>query len=264
MGLLVDLRSSPDAAPVIAQANAAFAGAFTATAAVTDFGPNAARSYATFEGWRPNAADASLTVSFTSAQTIDYIGVVCIGAVSTTTVRASTSTNGVTFVDRGAAQDAGQGAILWLLDSLSSITEVRMRVQNGNVSGFRLAVLMAGQRTTMQRNIYVGHTPITYGRTTEITSNRSESGQFLGRVVRRRSLGTSITMSNLTPTFYRNTLDPVLRAMEEQPAFWSWRPEAAFDNEVAYAWASGDAQVVNQRPNGMMQVSFDLNSGPFA
>ncbi|MEE4384158.1 MAG: hypothetical protein V2J02_19335 [Pseudomonadales bacterium] len=264
MGLLVDERAAPDAQPVLAYANPAFAGAFSATNAATGFPAQAARSYATYEGWRPTGADSNLTVAFAAPQTVDYMAAVCIGGAPDTTIRPFLSTDGSTYTPQSAPQDADEGAILWLLDSVASVDAVRFQVVNGNVAGFRLAVVMAGQRTELERRIYVGHSPITRSRQVETTSNRSESGQFLGRIVRRTSLATSVSMGNLTPSFVRNTLDPAFVAMQQQPAFWAWRPEAAFATEVAYAWMQGDPQVVNQRPNGMMQISFELGSGPFA
>lgn len=264
MGLLVDERTTPDEQPVLAYANPAFDGSFSATNAATGFPALAARSYATYEGWRPTSADADLTISLDGAETIDYMAAVCIGAAADTTIRPWLTTDGSTYVAQSAAQDADEGAILWLLDSVASVDAVRFQVVNGNIAGFRLAVVMAGQRTELERRIYVGHSPITRSRQVETTSNRSESGQFLGRIVRRTSLATSVSMGNLTPAFVRNTLDPAFVAMQQQPAFWAWRPEAAFATEVAYAWMQGDPQVVNQRPNGMMQISFELGSGPFA
>ena len=136
----------------------------------------------------------------------------------------------------------------------------KLRVRFRGQSQFvRLGVLYAGRSITLQRSIYVGHTPVTMGRQATRIGGLTEGGQYAGEIVRRRSLRTSVQLQNLTPTWYRDILDPFIGQADRNPAFWIWRPET-YPNEVAYAWLTGDPQPSNQRSNGMMQISFDLEA----
>jgi hypothetical protein len=91
----------------------------------------------------------------------------------------------------------------------------------------------------------------------KITNARSESGNFLGRIVINEMTETSVSMQNLTPDWYRSQLDPFIRASKETPFFFAWRP-GDYPNEVGYAWITDDPQPSNQRSNGMMQIDFQM------
>jgi hypothetical protein len=120
-----------------------------------------------------------------------------------------------------------------------------------------IAVWYVGEILILQRRLYVGHVPLPFGRRTTISTGRSESGQFLGRIKRRGFLESSIDMNNLTPDWVRENLDPFIVAAETQPFFWAWRP-SDYPLETGYAWLTDDPQVVNSRANGMMQVSLSM------
>lgn len=147
-----------------------------------------------------------------------------------------------------------------------------LRFDTTPASGFRLkidggsdmaeiAILYCGELLELQRRIYVGHTPIPYGRVSTIQSGRSESGNFLGRVVLQERLESGVELQNLTPNWYRESLDPFIRIAKTRPFFYSWRP-ASYPEEVGFCWLTNDPQPVNQLPNGMMQIA--LNLGGFA
>ena len=137
--------------------------------------------------------------------------------------------------------------------SLQAI-RLRMAVGNGAPSA---AVLYVGKLLIVQRRIYVGHTPIPFGRRTQITNGRSESGNFLGRIVTGESRETLVAFSNLTPSFYRTEMEPFIEVAQETPFFFGWRP-STYPDEVGYAYLTNDPQPSNQRSNGMMQIELQL------
>jgi hypothetical protein len=120
-----------------------------------------------------------------------------------------------------------------------------------------IGVLYVGRILTLQRRIYVGHTPLPFGRDTTVSVGVSEEGEFLGRTVRRRMYTSTVQMGNITPLWYREYLDPFFEAAASIPFFWAWRP-GPYPNEVGYAWLNGDGRATNQRPNGMMEISFNM------
>lgn len=125
----------------------------------------------------------------------------------------------------------------------------------GMSSAVRLAVLFVGKTLRFQRKLYVGHTPITFGRRRQIVGGVSESGQLLAPIIRREWVETAISLQHLTPDWYRESLDPWIA--NGRFAFFAWRPET-YPNEVAYVQIVGDPQVSNQLPNGMMQVTINV------
>jgi hypothetical protein len=120
-----------------------------------------------------------------------------------------------------------------------------------------IGVLYLGAVLTLERRIHVGHTPIQLGRAREVSSGISESGQYLGRVLRSETFETSVSLQNLTADHFYDELDPFLDAAAVTPFFWARRPTGRPD-EVVFGWMQGDAKVENQRNNGMMQVSWKM------
>jgi hypothetical protein len=136
------------------------------------------------------------------------------------------------------------------------LTSIRIRMQPG-LAAPTIAALYAGKLLVLQRRIYVGHTPINYGRKAKITNARSESGNFLGRIVLNEQTETSVDLQNLTANWYRAQMEPFIRASKEAPFFFAWRP-GDYPYEVGYCWMTNDPQPSNQRPNGMMQISLEM------
>lgn len=120
-----------------------------------------------------------------------------------------------------------------------------------------IGVLYAGRILRLQRRIYVGHTPLTYGRSSKVNNNFSEDGQFLGRTVQSRMYQSAITQQNITADFYRDSIDPFFHEAIESPFFVAWRPED-YPTETGYVWLTGDPSMSNQRPNGMVNIEFSF------
>jgi hypothetical protein len=139
---------------------------------------------------------------------------------------------------------------------LISLASLRVKIQPNGIAP-EASVLHVGRKLLVERNIYVGHTPITLGRRVRVSNGRSESGNFLGRTIRGRSAQTSVTLQNLTPTWYRRFFDPFVEETEEGCFFFAWRP-ADYPLEVGYCWMLDDPIPTNQGSNGMMQVNLAL------
>lgn len=140
---------------------------------------------------------------------------------------------------------------------LTVFTLYRIKLTPSGAIAPRIAVIYLGKMLALQRRTYVGHTPITMGRDTTFTTNRSENGQFLGRTIRRESLASAVSLQNLTPEWYRSYFDAFAEASRLRPFFWAWRP-VDYPLEVGYVWTTDDITPKNQRANGMMEVSFKI------
>jgi hypothetical protein len=135
-----------------------------------------------------------------------------------------------------------------------ALSAIRIRMQPGNEAP-TIAVVYVGKLLVLPRRIYVGHTPMQYNRQATVVNGRSESGNFLGRIVLNETLSLNVEMSNIDPDFYREEIDPFFVAAVEAPFFWGWRP-GDYPYESGFAWMTADSKMSNQRPNGFVQISF--------
>lgn len=207
---------------------------------------------ATAFGWEATSnADQTITIN-SSGAVIDYIGIARHN-LNQPGLILTLKFNGAVVATKTDISD--NPAILFLVNPASPTT-ITLEISGANIAP-KMSVLYAGKSLTLERNIYVGHTPITMGVQRTAFDGVSESGQFLGEVVRNRSLFTNVSLKNLTPQWYRANLDPCFKRVPRNPLFWAWRP-TQYPAEVAFAKIEGNPIPVNQRNNGMMQVDFKL------
>jgi hypothetical protein len=122
-----------------------------------------------------------------------------------------------------------------------------------------ISVLYAGLSVELERNIYVGHTPIPYGKTSNVVNGMSESGRFLGRIVIGENYNTDIELNNITPSFFRTKVNPFFIDAEEKPFFFAWRPKD-YNDEVGFAWFRQNGSMTNQLSNGFVNISFPISA----
>jgi len=213
-------------------------------------------TYPTWEGARPTTGSIaawSVVFDFGAAVDFNYVAFSSVETVSTPTfsVLATNDLGSFPYNTIIATTAVDQSNMVLV----SKQTFRYMVVQFANVAF--VGNIMAGMATRLERTIYVGHSPSTLNRETTITGDTSESGQYLGRVVRSQQYRTALDLQNIDPEFMREELDPFFHAAREQPFYWAWRPKD-YDEELIYGWMDGDPQVTNQRANGMMQASFNV------
>lgn len=205
---------------------------------------------ATAFGWEATSTATQTITIASSGQEIDYIGIARHN-LNQDGLTVTVKFDGVTVETLSSVSD--NQAILFLL-STASPTTVTVEIAGATIAP-KISVVYVGKAIVLERNIYVGHTPITMGRERSTINGMSESGQYLGEVIRNQSLVTDVSLQNLTPVWYRANLDPFFSRVPRTPCFWAWRPED-YPDEVGYCWIEGNPKPSNQRSNGMMQVSW--------
>jgi len=198
-----------------------------------------------------SAANQTITIQ-NNNRDVDYIGIARHN-LNQSGLYITVKYDGVVVVPSSIVRNAQ--AIL-LLTQLASPSVITIEIE-GATTAPSIAVLYAGTYIQMQRSIYVGHTPINYGRDRVTVNGVSENGQWLGEVVIRETNSTSVSLQNLTPLWYRETLDPFFSQSPRNPCFFAWRPEG-YPDEVSYCWVDGNPRPSNQRSNGMVQIDFNL------
>jgi hypothetical protein len=249
--------------PVVGYDNIVTAGAVSADSESADYPATNLANPSTYLRWVGETAsppvDEYLTVTITREDPVDYVAI----------ARHNFGTAQIAISIEGSNGDSPEwfelipdvllpddGPVLFRFTS-QQLQAVRVRLQPG-AEAPTAAVLYVGKLLVLQRRIYVGHTPMPYGRSTQIQNGRSEAGHFLGRVVLQETRDTAVTLQNLTATWYRTYMDPFIRASQELPFFFAWRPQS-YPYETGYGWMTNSPRPVNQRVNGMMQIDLQMS-----
>lgn len=213
---------------------------------------------ATYLRWRGTSTDQqSVQVSLSAAKEVNYFAIAKHNLGSTgATLTFQSSTDGSTWSNVTSPAVLNTDYVVIHEFDIVFARYFRLLITPGTEPP-SVAVLYIGRTLVLQRRIYVGHTPLPYGRKTTVSNGRSESGEFLGRVLRRQFLESSVDLQNVTPTWYREYFEPFARSATTRPFFWSWRP-ASYPDECGYAWLTDDVKMSNQRSNGYVQCSFSM------
>lgn len=208
--------------------------------------------------WRAESTDPQNINVGQAASGVDYFGIAKHNLGSTgATIKLQGSDNGVDFTDVSIEVQPGVDTALVVQFEPADYAHWRLVITPGTEAPY-MGVLYLGTMLVLERNIYVGHTPIVYGRRKSVLTGKSENGQFMGRIARREFLTSDTKLQNLTPAWFRQYLDPFLDECQAgKPYFWAWRP-GTYPAEVGYVWIEGTPDVSNQSPNGLMQASWDL------
>lgn len=209
--------------------------------------------------WRANdTTEQAVSVVVNTVEEIDYIAVARHNFGSAqipVTVEGSTD-GGMGWSELVAETLLADDAPAIFRFDPQALTNIRLVLGEGDEAA-EIAVLYTGKLLILQRRVYVGHTPITYGRSTTIVNGKSEGGDFLGRIVTSEQRSTSVDLKNITPAWYRQSMDPFIEASKDTPFFFAWRP-GDYPNEVGFCWMTNEPQPQNARPNGMMNIQMQM------
>lgn len=141
-----------------------------------------------------------------------------------------------------------------------SLPQIRFKLQSGSTAP-RAAVVYCGKLLVVERRVWVGHTPLPHGRKRSVANGRSESGNFLGRIVLGESRESTVPLSLISPDWYRAIMDPFLAVAGETPFFFAWRSES-YPREVGFCWLTDDPMPAPVGPSNL--IAFDLHLGGIA
>jgi hypothetical protein len=245
--------------PVFGWENLVSIGTLTASAEQAAYPAVNLANPATNLVWKaPAIAETFVTVTVNRVDPVDYVGIarhnLGSAAIAVSVEGKATSGGAWTELVSGVLL-ADDGPALFRFTP-QSLYAVRLRMLAGTAAP-SIAVVYTGKLLIMARRVYVGHAPLPLNRKTKVTNNRSESGNFLGRIAINRQVNTSLSMANLPPSWVRSNLKPFFEAAEELPFFFAWRP-SAYPREVGYCWLTGDPTATNALQNGFMQIGLSM------
>lgn len=147
------------------------------------------------------------------------------------------------------------GPAIFLFDA-GYYVGIRLKLQPGSVEP-QMAVVSVGSKLTMERGVQPGHVPVPYARSVEAIGGRAPSGDYLGTIITRQILSTSVTFRALSPDWVRSSLQPFLDVFHS-PFFFAWWP-VTYSTEVGYAWGTNDPQPSPQMA-GHIDITMDMSA----
>jgi len=245
--------------PAVGWRNVVTAGSIVADTQEANFPASNLANPATHLEWR--AADDSeqyLTVTTNETDDIDYVGIAKHNFGSAeipVSVEAYDGANWNEIVEEVMLADDGPVILRF---EAQSIGQLRIRLQAGSDNP-RAAVVYVGKLLDLERKVYVGHTPLPDGIEAEIANGRSESGNFLGRIVLGEWRASPVPLSLISPAWFREHMRPFLKAANETPFFFAWRP-ASYPYETGYAWFTGSVpKPAPAGPSNLIAMDWQLS-----
>lgn len=241
--------------PAVGWRNVVTAGSIVADTQEANYPASNLANPATHLEWR--AADDSeqyLTITTNETDEIDYVGIAKHNFGSAeipVSVEAYDGANWNEIVEEVLLPDDSP---IILRFEAQSIGQIRIRLQTG-ADNPRAAVVYVGKLLDLERKVYVGHTPLPHGRKTTVANGKSETGNFLGRIVLGEWRESTIPLSLISPSWYRENMDAFLAVAKEIPFFFAWRPET-YPLEVGYGWLTDDPMPAPAGPSNLL--AFDL------
>jgi hypothetical protein len=108
-----------------------------------------------------------------------------------------------------------------------------------------------------ERGTHQDYVPINLARTTTAPIGISESGHFLGRVVISEGRASPFSLKLLRPTWYREKMDPMVKALRSRPTFFAWKP-TEFPNDVGFVFVTNDPKPTRSFDTGRFSVEFQM------
>lgn len=257
--------------PVFGWLNLATAGNVAATSEDADFPASNLANPSTALRWKadalaspgPDSTDQYITVTFETAQDLDYLA---IAVHNLGTWQNTVSVEGFDDVSSPSWTELVEEHILATDEPAlfrftpQPLAGIRLRIQPSPLQATEvpfIAVLFAGKLLVMPRGTHTDHGPINLNITSNVMNGKSETGNFLGRVVLNEGRSTSIGFQRLNNNWYRTYMQPFVAAAKQDPFFFAWKPNE-FKRDVGYCWLTNDPQPMHHFDTGTMAVSLNM------
>lgn len=139
-----------------------------------------------------------------------------------------------------------------------AVVGISLLLRTGNAPP-RASVLFVGKLLVLPATIQTEFTPLTYGRVIDGATNVTENGDYLGRLIHSEMLESSCSLLYLDPVWYREAMDPFIKASSLVPFFFAWDP-LHWPREVGFAWIKEGS---NPQPRiyenvGLMSITLEM------
>jgi hypothetical protein len=243
MGVLKATAYSILETPVIGYQNLVTASNITTTTAAAGFPASNLANPATHLMWRSTIVpgnspptDEGIFIALNSSELVDYVGIAKHNLVgSTISLWRSTNNSPNDYTQLVAASVVADNSPIIFRFTAQAVGTLWVKITPADT--ITAGVVYVGRLLDLGRGVKADqeHTPLPYGRRSNVVDGLSESGNFLGRVVLSSMRQTKAVFFGFTRTFYASDLDAFLEAAQEIPFFWAWAP-GEYPTETGFAW----------------------------
>jgi hypothetical protein len=219
----------------------------------------AANDY-TSQRWTLAPGSNAWTLVTAADATIDSVFIAAHNLSGKTVTISTSATVGGSHTTRATISPTDNSTICALFNTASTgvaytIREVRVTVNEG--SDIAIGIIRAGVALQMAIPLYGGHRPLTLNRVTEAQQQFSETGQWLGRIIKRRAVTTSYDWEYLTATWYDTNFEPFAKTLPLQPFCIAGNP-SKITTDVGFVFTDRDVEPVNMGINAYRSVSLSV------
>lgn len=252
-------------APLLGWQNLVTVGGITADEEDADFPATNLANPSTALFWKAETTgDQYLTFTLSGTDLVDYIGIarhnLGTGQV-TVSVEISDGESPETWTEVAPEFiPAGDQPIVIRFDE-EQPPAIRIKLQPGSVIP-RMAVVYVGKLLRLPRGVQPGLVPMLWAASDDVISAESEAGDYLGAIVLRQSLQTSVQVQWLDYAWWNTNMPGfIAHARQRLPFFFAWLP-TTYPNDIGYAWTSGDIrpEAHNMRTGYKVHMSLDLKA----
>lgn len=136
-----------------------------------------------------------------------------------------------------------------------SVRRVRIAVNDG--TDIAIGIIRAGLALQMPIPIYGGHRPLNLNRVTEAQQQFSETGQWLGRIIKRRAVTSAYEWEYLTPAWYDTYFEPFAQTLPLKPFCIAGNP-SKIASDVGFVWTDRDVEPVQMGIQAFRSVSLNV------
>lgn len=195
------------------------------------------------------SSDASLDCLFIAAHNLSG---------KTVTISTSDTPSG-THVTRAIVSPTDNTTIGVIFNATTGyahvVREIRVSVNDG--TDVAIGIIKAGLALQMPIPIYGGHRPLNLNRVTEAQQQFSETGQWLGRIEKRRAVTTTYDWEYLKSTWYDTNFEPFAKTLPLNPFCIAGNP-SKIGSDVGFVWTDRDLDPQNMGIKTFRSVSLSV------
>lgn len=194
-------------------------------------------------------AEAALDCVFIAAHNL---------AGKTVTIETS-DTAGGTYTQRASVSPIDNSTIAVIFNATTGydhiIRELRLTVNDG--TDIAIGIIKAGKALQMPIPIYGGHRPLNLNRVTEAQQQFSETGQWLGRIEKRRAVTSSYDWEYLKTSWYDTYFEPFAKTLPLNPFCIAGNP-SKIGSDVGFVWTDRDPEPAQMGIRSYRSVSIGV------
>ena len=202
--------------------------------------------------WSPTATSGWCWIDFrfSSPVTANYFAFYRhnLGAVGGSAAIEYSYDDGVTmFTAASIASSVNNELKISIFSSVSS-SFWRVAFNLSTTTPFYVGVVMLGQKLPLYRGMVAGFTVPRHGRKNDIVNQKTEGGQFVGRVKTSQGARSSINFKHITQAWVRSYWESFVEHAELLPFLFSWNHDT-YPQDAVYCVTDGEIPHISINDN---------------